>query len=78
MASFTTIGFVPMSVIPSLTTVTVVVTNAFSVSSKSPLVFLNFSLGLSDIFGNGSLIFEDMFPVLDLLYPVNYIIKVIF
>ena len=35
-----------MSVFPSLTTMSVVVTNAFSVSSKSPLVFLTFSIGL--------------------------------
>ena len=36
-----------MSVVPSLTTVSVVVTNASYVSSKSPLGFLTFSLGLS-------------------------------
>ena len=78
MSSFTTIGFVPVSVIPSLTTVTVVVTNAFSVSSKSRLVFLTFILVLSYLFGNKSLIFEDNISVLDSLYLVNYIIKISF
>ena len=62
MSSFTALGsvfllFSTMSVFPYLTTVSVVVTNAFSVSYKYPLVFLSFSLVLSDLFGNGSLIF---------------------
>ena len=59
MDSFTILDFF-MSVLPYLITVLVVVTNAFLVSSKSPLVFLSVILGLSDLFGNGSLIFEDM------------------
>ena len=78
IASFTTLGFVPMSILPYLTTVSVVVTNDFLVSSKYPLVFLTFILGLSDLFGNGSLIFEDMLSVLDLFYLIKYIIKVSF
>ena len=61
-----------MSVLPSLTTMSVVVTNEFLVSSKSPLILLNFSLGLSDFLGNGSLILDDMISVLDIMYPVNY------
>ena len=72
------IRFFFVSVFPSLTTVLVVVTNALSVSSKSPLVFLTVILLLSDFSGNGSLIFEYMISVLDILYPVNYIIKVSF
>ena len=60
-----------MSLFPSLTTVSVVATNAFLVSFKYPLVFLTVILGLSYFFGNGSLIFEDMISVLDLLYPVK-------
>ena len=71
MASFTALGFVPTLVLHSLTTVLVVVTNDFYVSSKSPLVFLTVILGLLDFFGNWSLIFEDMISVLDILYPVN-------
>ena len=78
MDYFTTLVFFFMSVFPSLTTVSVLVTNDFSVSSKSPLVFLTVILGLSDLLGNGSLIFEEMISVLDILYPVNYRIKVRF
>ena len=64
-----------MSVFPYLKIVSVVVTNDFSVSSRSPLVSLTVILGLSDVFWNTSLIFEDMISVLDLLYLVNYKIK---
>ena len=78
MSFFTTIGFVPISVFPSLTTVSLVVTNAFSVSSKPPLIFPTFSIELSDFFGNGSLICEDMISVLDILHLVNSRIKVRF
>ena len=70
--------FSTMSVLPSLATVSVVATNAFSDSSKSPLLFLTFSLGLSYFFGNGSLIFDDMISVIDLLHPFNSRIKVRF
>ena len=51
MDSFTTLGFFFMSLFPYLTTVSVVVTNAF---------------------------LEDMISVLNILYPGNYKIKVIF
>ena len=78
MASFTTLRFVSMSTFHYLTTVSVVVTNDFSVSSKSIPVFLIGILGLSYIFCNGSLIFEDMISVFDILYPDNYKIKVRF
>ena len=53
MSSFTTLGFVPNSVFPSLITVSVVVTNAFLVSSEPPLFFLTFILGLSDFLAMG-------------------------
>ena len=82
MASFTSYCFPflsTMSVLPSLATVSVVVTNYFSVSSKYPLVFLTLLLELSYFFGNGSLILDDIISVLDilhsvigLLHPVNY------
>ena len=49
-----------MSVFPSSKTVSVVVTNACLVSSKSPIVFLNFSLGVSDYSGNGKMVLFDM------------------
>ena len=78
IAYFTTLGFVPMSVFPYLTTVLVVVTNEFSVSYKSPLVFLNIIPGFSYLFCNWSLIFEDMISVLGLLYQLNYKIRVRF
>ena len=50
MASFTTVGFFSLFCQPCqyslfLTTVSVVKTNDFLVSSKPPLVFLTFSLG---------------------------------
>ena len=64
-----------MSVFPYLTTVSVVVTNDCLVSSKSPLVFLNFSLGVSDYLGNGKMVLGDMISVLDLPHPVNSIIS---
>ena len=54
------------------------VSGVFFLSSKLPLVFLAIILGLSNFFYNRSLIFEDMISVLDLLYPVNYKIKVRF
>ena len=78
IAYFTTLGFVPMSVFPYLTTVLVVVTNEFSVSYKSPLVFPNIIPGFSYLFCNWSLIFEDMISVLGLLYQLNYKIRVRF
>ena len=43
-----------------------------------PTFFLTFSLGLSDLFGNESLIFEDMISVLDILHKVNSRIKIRF
>ena len=60
-----------MSVFPSLKNVSVVVTNAYLVSSKHPLVFLTLSLGVSDSLGNGQMVFGDMIPVLDILHPYN-------
>ena len=54
------------------------VSGVFFLSSKLPLVFLAIILGLSNFFYNRSLIFEDVISVLDLLYPVNYKIKVRF
>ena len=59
------------SVFPSLTTMSVVVTNACLVSSKSPLVFLTFSLGVSYSLGNGKMVLDEMISVLDLSQPVN-------
>ena len=78
MDYFTTLGFVPMSILPSLTTISVVVINVFSVSYESPLVFITVILGLSDLFDKGSLISEDMISVLNILYLVNYKIKLSF
>ena len=60
-----------MSVLPSLTTVSVVATNAFFVPYKYPLVFLKISLGVSDSFGNWLIVLYEMIPVLDSLHPVN-------
>ena len=65
MDSFTALGFVfpflsTMSLFPPLTTLSVVATNSFLVSSKYPLVFLTFSLGLSYSLGNGQMILYDM------------------
>ena len=60
-----------MSVFPSLTTVSVVVINNSLISSKYPLVFLNFSLGVSYYLGNGKIVLGDLIPVLDILHPVN-------
>ena len=76
MASFTTLGFVliflsTVSVFPYLTTMSVVVTNEFLVSSKPPLVFINFSLELSDSLGNGTMELDDTSSVIDLLHPIN-------
>ena len=83
MASFTTLGFVflflsTISVLTSLTTVSVVVTNAFLVSSKFPLVYLTFSLGVSDSLVNGQMVLDGMVSVLDLLHHVNSRISSIF
>ena len=64
-------SFFTMEVFPYLTTASVVVTNAFLISSKSPLIFLIFSLGLSDYLGNGPMLLDDMISVFDLLHPVN-------
>ena len=63
--------FQTMSVFPTLKTVSVVVTNVCLVSSKSPLVFLTFSLGVSYSLGNGQMVLDDMISVLDILHPVN-------
>ena len=76
MAYFTILGFVfpflfTMSVLPYLTTVLVLKTNTFLVSSKSLLVFLTFSLRLSDSLSNGPMILDDMISVLYVLHPVN-------
>ena len=76
MAYFATLGFVTISVFPYLITMSVVVTNASAVSSQSSLVFPTFSLGLSDLFGNRSLIFEDTISLLYFLHKVNSRIKV--
>ena len=78
MDYFTTLGFVPISVLPSLETLSVVVNNTFLVSSKSPLVFLTVMLGFSDLFFNGSLVFQDMISVLGILCTDNYKTKVSF
>ena len=64
-----------MSVLYSLKTVSVVVTNVSLVSSKYPLVFPTFTLGVSDYLGNGQMVLGDMISVLDLLRPVNSIIS---
>ena len=71
MAYSTTLVFVFLflsitSVFPYLTNVSVAVTNSFLISYKSPLAFLNFSLGLSNSLGN-----DEMILVLDILHPVN-------
>ena len=47
-------------------------------SYKSPVVFLSFIPLLSDLFVSKSLIFEAIISLIDILYPVNYIIKVRF
>ena len=47
-----------------------------SSASKSSIIW--FLSKKSDLFVNGSLILEDMISMFDLLYPVNYIIKVRF
>ena len=57
MASFTILGFFSMAVSSSLKTVSVVVTNEFSGSSKHTLVFLTVILWSSEFSGNGSLTF---------------------
>ena len=62
MDSSTVLGFdfhflSTVSIFPSLSTLSIVVTNYFSISSKSPLDFLTFSLGASDSLGNGPLAF---------------------
>ena len=83
MDSFTTLGFFSFFFVyhvsmPFLKTVSVVITNAFLVSSKSPLFFLTFSLGLSDYLGNGSMILDYMISLIDILHPVNSRISSIF
>ena len=60
-----------MSVFPSMTTVSVVVTNACLVSYKSRLLFIYFSLGVSDSLGKGQMVLDDIISVLDLLHPIN-------
>ena len=62
MSSSTTLRFFfhflsTVSVVPSLSTISIVVTNAFLVSSKYPLDFLTFSLGAYNFLGNGPLAF---------------------
>ena len=52
MDYFTTLGFFSMTLLPSLTTVLVVGTNAFYFSSKSPPIFLTVIPGLSYFFCN--------------------------
>ena len=76
MVCSTTLGFYlpslsTMSVFPSLTTVSVVVTNYCLASSKSPLVFLTLSIGVTDSLGNGQIVLDEMISVLYLLHPVN-------
>ena len=80
MASSTTFcfGFPYLSTIslfPHLATVSVVVNNSCLVSSKSSLVFLTFSLGVSDSLGNGQIALGDMISVLDIIHPIKYIIS---
>ena len=67
MASSTTFCFS----FPFLSTVLIVGTRGFLVSSKSSLGLLTFSLGASDFLGNGPMILDYMVLVLDLLRPVN-------
>ena len=43
----------------------------FYFTCKSPLVFLTFSLDVSDSLGNGKMVLGDMISVLDILHPVN-------
>ena len=64
-----------MAVLTSKKNVSVVVTNACFVSSKYPLVFLTFSLGVSDYLVNGKMALDDMISVLGILHPVNSIIS---
>ena len=45
------------------------------ISSKSPLAFSNFSLGAYDFLGNGPMVLDDMISVLDIIHPVNSIIR---
>ena len=56
--------FPTMSVVPSLTTVSVIVTNSFLVLSKYPLIFLTFSLGLLYILEMGHWYFKTWFQCL--------------
>ena len=46
-----------MSIVPYLSTVSIVATNGFLISYKSPLAFLTLSLGVYDLLGNGPLVF---------------------
>ena len=80
MDYFTTLGFFPFFVYHVSITF---FGNRISSSDQClfgfiqiPNFFLTFSLGLSNLFGNRSLTFEDMTSVLDILHPVNSRIKV--
>ena len=46
-----------VSIVPSLSAVSIELINGFSISSKSPLDFLTFSLGVSYLLGNWQLAF---------------------
>ena len=60
-----------MSLFPYLITVSVLVTNACLVSSKSPLAFSTFSLGVSDSLGNAQMVLDEMISVLGTIHPVT-------
>ena len=76
-----------MQVFPFLTNILVVVTNTCLVSSKYPLIFLTFSLDVSDYLGNGRMVLDGMISVidiftlltlesvLDIIHPVNSVIS---
>ena len=76
MASSKILGFVllflsTISVFPYLKTVAVVLNNACLVSFKSPLVFQNFSLGVSYSLGDEPMLLYDMVLMIDMSHPVN-------
>ena len=68
-------SLINMPLLSSLKTVSVVVTNVSLVSSKYPLVFPTFTLGVSDYLGNGQMVLGDIISVLDLLHTVESILS---
>ena len=61
--------------LPSMSTMSILVTNGSSISSKYPLDFSTFSLGAYFLLGNGPMILDNTILVLDLIHPVNSIIS---